>query len=361
MNQEQFEIYRHLAGRLIDGQLSPGSHIESEQELARKFSTTRMNAYRAIKQLERRGIVSRSKRAGTRVSAPVNPNLLRQLKCEMTRRICVIHSRNSYEYLHWTGEFRRTLQQALAAEDFTLEDVHLDDVRDRAELKEKLLRLTETGIAAFILSVRGEEDEFLIENSNLFFQYHNKIFVYQSGAMSWMHWPFHTVTVNIFGEGSLAAKYLMEKGIRKIAYCRREISSKNYLDFNRERLLGVEFTMRRLSDGRNKPEEWVGLEQIYRNCMENGSGCGLIVSTDELAARIIDYFAERGAKRPPEMISFDNNSEYDSYRLTTIAPPHVEMAQTLGRLIFDNIDIDSECDFVSYIKIDSKLIINHQE
>ena len=97
MNQEQFEIYRHLAGRLIDGQLSPGSHIESEQELARKFSTTRMNAYRAIKQLERRGIVSRSKRAGTRVSAPVNPNLLRQLKCEMTRRICVIHSRNSYE------------------------------------------------------------------------------------------------------------------------------------------------------------------------------------------------------------------------------------------------------------------------
>lgn len=178
MNQEQFEIYRHLAGRLIDGQLSPGSHIESEQELARKFSTTRMNAYRAIKQLERRGIVSRSKRAGTRVSAPVNPNLLRQLKCEMTRRICVIHSRNSYEYLHWTGEFRRTLQQALAAEDFTLEDVHLDDVRDRAELKEKLLRLTETGIAAFILSVRGEEDEFLIENSDLFFQYHNKIFVY---------------------------------------------------------------------------------------------------------------------------------------------------------------------------------------
>ena len=47
--------------------------------------------------------------------------------------------------------------------------------------------------------------------------------------------------------------------------------------------------------------------------------------------------------------------------MSTIAPPHVEMAQTLGRLIFDNIDIDSECGFVSYIKIDSKLIINHQE
>lgn len=361
VNQEQFAIYRHLTEQLIRGQLPVGSHIASEAELARQFSTTRMNAYRAVKQLERRGIVGRSKRAGTRVIVPMNPALLRQLKCEMTRRICVIHSRNSYEYLHWTGAFQKTLREMLTAENFTLEDIHLDDITTREALDEKLLQLTEEGIAAFILSIRGEEDGFLIDNSDLFFQYHNKIFVYQSGAMNWMHWPFHTVTVNVFGEGCLAAKYLLERGVRNIVYCRREISSADYLAFNQERLQGVKFTMRRLYDGGIQPEEWVGVEEIHRKYLENGGNCGLIVSTDELAAQLIDYFAAQGMARPPEMISFDNNSRYSSYRLTTISPPHIDMARTLSRLIIDNIDIDSECDFVSYVKIDSKLIRNQQE
>ncbi|MPN16474.1 hypothetical protein SDC9_163818 [bioreactor metagenome] len=273
----------------------------------------------------------------------------------------MIHSRNAYEYLHWNQNFRQTLQQTLAGEHFTLEDVRMDSIRDRSTLKEKLLQLTEEGIAAFILSIRGEEDAFLIENSDLFFQYHNKIFVYQSGAMSWGNLPFHTVTVNIFGEGCLAAKHLLERGVRNIAYCRNEISSTNYLNFNRERLQGVEFTVRKFSDGENHPEEWVGVEEIFRRYTESGGAYALIVSTDELAAQIIDHFAVRGCPRPSEMISFDNNSLYEHYGLTTIAPPHPQMARTLGKLISDNIDIDSECEFVSYIKIDSKLILNHQE
>ncbi len=361
VNKEQYRVYQYIAGSLIEGSLALGSKLEPEFELAKKFSTTRMNVYRAIKQFERRGIVQRSKRAGTTVAMPLTQDLLRQLKSEVSRRVCVIHSRNRYEYLHWNQTFQRTLRESLGSEGITIDEIHLDSICDRAALKEKLMELTDSGITAFVLSVRGAEDEFLVENSDLFFQYHRKIFVYQSGALSWMHWPFHTVTVNIFGEGCLAAEYLFARGITHIAYCRNEISSQNYLDFNKERLQGVKFTLRRLTDGTSRPDEWIGLEEICRNYRLHDGKYALIAGNDQLAAEIIDYFEKQGLGRPENLISFDNNAEYRKYRLTTIAPPHAEAAAALGKLILENIDIDSECNSVSYIKINSEVIINSQK
>ena len=356
MNSIQYKIYKHLIGEIVDGDLLINSRLAPEIKLGEQFNTNRMNAHLAIKQLERRGIVRRSRQKGTLVSKPVTPALARQLRGEAVRRICAIRSRNKYEYLHWNAEFTDGLEAVLKKDGFTLESVFMNDINTREELKDELKRLTDDGVSAFILSVRNEDDRFMLDNSDILFQYHQHVFVYQSGALDWMHCPFHTVTVNLFGEGSIAAEYLIGKGYDLIAYC---LSTEVVSEFwSMERFKGLQLGMRRMANGGNSPEEWVGLENIYNKFIETGRKYALVASNDEHAAKIIDFFGSKGMKagRDFKIVGFDDSEKFRQYKLTTIGPSHRELGCQLANLITHNIDIEAKGNTTCYLRIDSEVI-----
>lgn len=356
MNTIQYKIYKHLINEIVDGDLMVNSRLTPEIQLGEQFNTNRMNAHLAIKQLERRGIVRRSRQEGTLVARPLTPALARQLRGEAVKRICAIRSRNSYEYLHWNDEFTRGLETTLKRDDFSLESVFMNDVNTRDDLKRELKRLTDDGVSAFILSVRTEADRFMLDNSDILFQYHRHIFMYQSGALDWAHWPFHTVTINLFGEGSIAAEYLIGKGYDQIAYCLQEDAPDEF--WRAERFKGLQLGMRRMTNGRNFPEEWAGVENIYNKFIENGGKHALVAANDEYASRIIDYFSGRGLKAGKDfkIIGFDDSEKFRQYQLTTIAPAHREVGCQLANLIINNIDIEAKGNTTCYLKIDSELI-----
>lgn len=359
MNSAQYKIYGHLVNEIVEGHLPVNCKLEPEIELGKRFSTTRMNAHRAIKQLERRGIVRRSRQEGTIVIRPITPSLARQLKGEAVRRICAIRSRNAYESLYWNDEFLKGLEPKLTSEGFSLESAFINDIDTREELKNRLKDLTDSGISAFVLSVRGLDDSLLLDNADILFQYHRNIFVYQSGVLDWMHWPFHTITVNLFGEGSLAAEYLIGSGHEHIAYCLPDNVPQSSEFWMQERFKGLQFGMRRMTDGRSTPDKWQGVEQIYNQFIANGRQHALVATNDEHVAELISYLAGRGlaAGRDFKIIGFDDSAKFRKFQITTIAPPHREIGHQLAEMIIARIDIEAKANTTCYLKIDSEIIV----
>lgn len=355
MNSGQHRIYSYLINEMLEGRLAYNSRIEPEIELGKRLGTTRMNAHRAIKHLEKRGIVSRDRQDGTIVKRRITASVARELRSDLAGRVGVVHSRNCYEFLHWNEALVKNLQSELKDTGLTLEDVNMEHVSTREQLKSELKRLTDSGFSAIILSLRGNEDRFYMDNADILFQYHRNIFIYQSGAENWHELPFHTVTVNLFSEGRIAAEYLAERSCEHIAYCTQIDEEPQW---SSERWMGLNFGLRRCFDGKVEAERWTGLENIHRNFIEGGGKHVLVGRNDETAAAIIDYFKERKLElgRDFQIMGFDDNVRYRDYELTTIAPPHEEIGKNLGELISKYADVSADGGTTCYLKVDSRII-----
>lgn len=62
------QIADYLAAAIDEGPLAPGQSLGSEHDLACRFHVARPTIRRALGELSRRGLVSRSRATGTRVS-----------------------------------------------------------------------------------------------------------------------------------------------------------------------------------------------------------------------------------------------------------------------------------------------------
>ncbi|MBN2640036.1 MAG: substrate-binding domain-containing protein [Victivallales bacterium] len=355
MNSGQHRIYSYLINEILEGRLAYNSRIEPEIELGKRLGTTRMNAHRAIKHLEKRGIVSRDRHDGTIVKRRITASVARELRSDLAGRVGVVHSRNRYEFLHWNEALVKNLQSELKDTGLTLEDVNMEHVSTREQLKSELKRLTDSGFSAIILSLRGNEDSFFMDNADILFQYHRNIFVYQSGAENWHELPFHTVTVNLFSEGRIAAEYLAELGCEHIAYCSPVDDER---EWSRERWMGLEFGLRRCFDGKVEAERWTGLENIYSQFTAEGKKHVLVGRNDKTAVDIIEFFRERGLTLGKDfcIMSFDDDVRYRDYELTTIAPPHEEIGRNLGELISKYAGVSPDGGTTCYLKVDSRMI-----
>ncbi|WP_025227602.1 LacI family DNA-binding transcriptional regulator [Fimbriimonas ginsengisoli] len=64
------KIADELTGRIESGELTPGTRVESEEEMAARLGVSRHTAHRAMHELQRQGLVVRQRRWGTVVAAP---------------------------------------------------------------------------------------------------------------------------------------------------------------------------------------------------------------------------------------------------------------------------------------------------
>lgn len=71
-NHKYREIFEKLQGDISSGRYRPGSRLPSEAELVRRFGVSRMTVFRAMKELQSLGIVTRRVGSGTYVSATNN-------------------------------------------------------------------------------------------------------------------------------------------------------------------------------------------------------------------------------------------------------------------------------------------------
>ena len=72
-NHKYREIFEKLQGSIASGHYKPGARLPSEAELVRRFGVSRMTVFRAMRELQSLGIVTRRVGSGTYVSPAVNP------------------------------------------------------------------------------------------------------------------------------------------------------------------------------------------------------------------------------------------------------------------------------------------------
>jgi len=89
MNKIIFEVYNSLLKEISSGRIKPGSLLPKETELATQFGTNRMNAYRAVKELEKHGLISRKKHSGTFLKKNIDRRELEKLVKASNHNVCV--------------------------------------------------------------------------------------------------------------------------------------------------------------------------------------------------------------------------------------------------------------------------------
>ena len=72
-NHKYREIFEKLQGDISSGRYKAGSRLPSEAELVRRFGVSRMTVFRAMRELQSLGIVTRRVGSGTYVSTTANP------------------------------------------------------------------------------------------------------------------------------------------------------------------------------------------------------------------------------------------------------------------------------------------------
>jgi DNA-binding LacI/PurR family transcriptional regulator len=234
-------------------------------------------------------------------------------------------------------------------------------IRKVDKYKSVLAGLIDSGCNALILVADGTGEGIAFEHPELLSDFHNNVFIFDPGQAIWQSMPYNVVTVNIFGEGVMAADYLLSKGYRDICFCQRSSLERIWL---RERFRGIECAFRRSglkitpSSVELDPEK--SNSAFFKNLKKSdGNGtAALIAMNDSFAVDIIKQASEYGIKfgQGIGLISFDDNTEFRSYDLTTIAPSFDKIGERLAKMIIDNINKEESADQILCMKIDSKLI-----
>ncbi len=360
MNLQQEKIYNYLLDSVADGIFKKDDRIPTENELGQIFNTNRMNAHFAIKELERSGILWRNKRQGTFVKNIPSMFSVGKFKRKTVRRVCVLNQLSSeIRHIHFNEKILSPLESLLNSVAIEIQYKDISGIKNVGEYRRLLAELMEQGCNALILVSDGSGEGIAFDHPELLSDFHSNVFVFDPGQAIWQNMPCNVVTVNIFGEGLLAADYLISKGCRNIIFCRRKNLERIWL---RERFRGMECSFRRngfdhapkTAELGPKGENAVFFRKLLK-CRADGTA--VVAMNDSLAVEMIEEAAEHGiifGKDVP-LVSFDDNKEYLSYGLTTIAPPLGKIGECLARMVMDNIDKES-IDQIVCMKVESSLI-----
>ncbi|MFA6102614.1 MAG: substrate-binding domain-containing protein [Victivallaceae bacterium] len=364
MNLSQEKIYNYLLDNIAEGKFGENARIPTESELSKSFDTNRMNAHFAIKELERFGILRRNKKQGTFVNRVPRPYSFGELKSVTTRRVCVLnHCNPLFQHIHWNDRIMSALESVLKAESIEMVYRDISGINELEDYRRLLKELVCEGCNALLIVADQDLETVISQYPEIFFEFHNDVFIFDRGISNWLDWPYNIVSVNVFGDSVMVADYLLSKGLNNVIFCRRAGFESFWL---RERLRGLEFGFKRGSGGNRK----LKVLEIIKDgkSFAKGNDCFikelesksvvLIAQNDEVAALIVDIAKSHSltAGKDFMLISFDDNSKYREYNLTTVSPSLEKIGRRLGEMIKKNINNENSGETVC-IKIDSELIV----
>lgn len=347
MNEFTAEIYLSLLRDISAGKLPVGSQLPTEMELAAKFNTNRMNAHRAVKQLEMNGIVERRKRRGTFVKDGTPDASILKLRNNLTNVVQVFMSMQKEEmprnselklyssYYHWGEETFSELENCLNSSGYKIQ--YADIPKSRSTLKEHFDQIQAIGAKSVVFFPKRPDLPFLIDNVDLFFDHQSEIFLVNRGTNPPDELPCHVLTLDPFSEGVMAARYMWQKYKCPILFIANTVEE-NLAYWAKRRLAGVRAYLKTVgcADFTFKGNEHFVIQQeCYEFLRSRNEKVGIIALTDQTSSYYIDYFSENGMKAIDDyyLIAFDNDPRLRDYNLTTIAPPVKNLGNLLGSMI----------------------------
>jgi DNA-binding LacI/PurR family transcriptional regulator len=359
MNIYQEKIYNHLLEDISAGRLPRNKRIPTENELGKMFDTNRMNAYFAVKELERFGVLRRNKRQGTFVNKIPTLIAMNELKSVNTRRVCVLsHNKPQINKIHWNERIINAFEGEIQKNKIDMVFKDISHLNSREEFGNFIKNIVEEGYNSLIIVSDDFINSTISENPEILFQFHNNVFIFNRGTNHWHNWPYNIVSVNLFREGVIAAEYLLQNNYERIIYAR---GHENYY-WDRERERGLQLGILRESGNKIKTElietRVMQEHQIFEKIKDINKRCAIVARNDEVAARIFQRAVELELEPGVDfgLLGFDDNAVYRELNLTTISPPLGKIGSKLAELVINNINGEKKGE-ISTICIDSELII----
>jgi prepilin-type N-terminal cleavage/methylation domain-containing protein/prepilin-type processing-associated H-X9-DG protein len=334
LNAIRKRMILYLLTEISDGKLAVGDQIPTEQELARTFSTNRMNAHFAVKELQNRGIVFRGKRKGTIVSNLPRKEDLSEMQTASSDRVLLLASPARSRNIHWNANTLLKLESLLNHEGLAV--IHHEMPEERSLLRELLADLGARSCRALVICPDLSDTEFLLKHLDLLETFQGEIYLLHRSGCPLPEFPYHLVTVNPFHEGRLAARYVAHREISRVAFISTSRIDASFWAEQRQAGFLHELKAR----GHDCTFAVFDSEQedsLSQACELAKAGSLAVVGVnDEQAVRFLEYANRQvGLSCPRDylLLGFDDSPACRKYNLNTIAPPVNRISQTLAQLI----------------------------
>lgn len=359
MNKDIIKIYRFLLSGIEQGRFRPGELLPKERDLASELNINRMNVNRAVKTLEKHGLVICKRRVGTRVTPYVDHEKVEELIKATNRSIYVLYSMTPH-WIHWNELSFAGLEEVVEAEGFSVNYRNIPTGSDRAEYSSLLNDISEAGASALVIFPDTEDSDFIHDNADLLLDFKMPIFMLNRSGKQMPLDMVSFISADPFGDGIIAGSLLKKNNYRNILILREEEGS---LYWGRRRFEGINMSiMRDQSEPKINIRQVLGSKEGLNEAVEiikQSNGDIVVVGiNNEYASRLITLCTRKGLEIPKDyqLIAFDDNPLYRSYNLTSWGMPMKEVGQLFGHMICDNSYFSNYKGKVS-IKLNSKLII----
>lgn len=359
MNLAQQKVYNYIVERISDKSYSVGDRIPTEMELADLLGINRMNVHKALTLLQGHGLLFRNKSRGTTVAKMPSTFTIGELKRKTGRFVAVLNPLpKETVHIHWNRQIISSLNKKLRESGLELKEVDVSGINSITPMSEKLKELAHDGAVALLCISSSHLSKLLEENPNVFFSFHRDIFVYARDIVHWSSFPYNVVSVDLFNEGVMVAEYTFAKGYDQFFFGTKDSVKKR--DWISARLQGVQCGLSRMSDSAiflNEVNVDITMEnEELLSAISNGQKVMIIAAADVIAVQFIEKIKSATGKLPGQdygVISFNDDSRFKRYKLTTIAPPLQDIGLTLGTLITDA--VSRKNNHTSFIKVKSQL------
>lgn len=362
MNDDIRKIYKGLLEDLEKGVLTPDGPVPKEVELARRFSTTRMNAQRAVRLLADQQFVVRKKRAGTRVAGLLDREKLSAQLKHVNRSIFVLYSTTPH-WIHWNESSFTAFERVVNPEGYTVTYRNIPTGGGRDKYRKLLANISGEGASALVIFPDWEDSPFLVENGDLLLDFRMPVYMLNRSGDPMPLDMVSYVSTDPFGDGVTVGRLLKKNNCRNIVM----LSFKPPMFWSRKRYEGVAMGLR----GENSSgetgflqiplfidESEDKLKTLFGGIFREYESPVIVAVNNVFAACFAETAKALGYTAPKDytLITFDDNPMYRSYNFTSMAIPVNEIGEVFGRMICDKSWLRDYSGRVS-IRLSSKLVV----
>lgn len=358
MNEKIREIYSAMAEMISAGKMNAGTPLPKEIELAEKFKTTRMNAHRAIKELEKNGFVYRKKHVGTFISKNFDSQDLRKAIKKANRNVYVLCSTKP-NWIHWNEFSYSALEQKLLKKNFTVTYKNIPQTNSRESYIEILNEMSQKQASALIIFPDMTDADFLSANKDLLLDLEIPILMLNRSGEAMAFDMVSFVSLDPFGDGVYIGE-LLRKNKRGNVLMLNEGSGTAF--WGVKRYEGVELGLRHGNAAeftlRNINVKEDGFAAFADELRKSSGKVTVVAVNNYYAARLMDTAKEKGLSIPRdfELIAFDDNPSYRTYNITSMSAPMKEIGELFARFVCEDSWINAYRGKIS-IKLPGKLVV----
>ncbi|MCM8818396.1 MAG: LacI family transcriptional regulator [Candidatus Omnitrophica bacterium] len=314
------DIYEKLRTEIKSGKYKSGDKFLRIKDICKKFNVSEITARRILDELEKERLIKQRQRIGSIIKIRKRNKIYFLISSNLD--VKNLSSLHIIQARIFKGIFEKSIEEKVEIE-FVSDNIDFENLK-----KENVYMISyhtlNSDIEEKVLNTKDGSNIILI---------HSTI-------------PFpnlHTVRIDLYKSAYLATKHLLERNYRKIGFITGRLDDEwflprfeGYLSALKEKRIGFDIGLVRVTDGLNKEEDWEAIEELL-NLKERPDA--IFCANDVRAINVLEYCNRKNIKVPEELAicGFDNIPDTE-----TTLPPLTTVDTKLEQLGEKSIELGIE-------------------